>query len=394
MQRWSRGGTGRSGAGPQRPGRSPGGPGHPPRLRFRPDRLRRGRRVHAPAVRVRRHDEPCPAALLQRRVPAARDAVARGVGHLDPKGAAGTRARGKPEAAARYVSVPDGVGRRLRHDPRRRPCGHVPVVELPPGEHPREPRAPPGRGQRQREVPPGVRPFGGRTRTATRCGPVRRLNSVEGTGRRRRGGGTAPSTVSGEKRVSDEQQGITEDQWRRAELIWGHHRTGRAPRPRRRGGRTGRPRSAEAVLPEPDAADTGQDITLAREVLAAASAHPASVLLVRKPYTERRAYATARKLWPGAGFLDMLVGVSSGSSSTRSSGSPSSGTGRRTCGRLRVPGPGRLHRTPRHDAGTTGAVHEPEVRGREKRAARFGTGACGGRSCDRWSGNGCTGWGG
>jgi hypothetical protein len=114
--------------------------------------------------------------------------------------------------------------------------------------------------------------------------------------------------VSGEKRVSDEQQGITEDQWRRAELIWDHHRTGRAPRPRRRGGRTGRPRPAEAVLPEPDAADTGRDITLVREVLAAASAHPASVLLVCKPYTERRAYATARKLWPGAGFLDMLVG--------------------------------------------------------------------------------------
>ncbi|GGS29334.1 hypothetical protein GCM10010238_17720 [Streptomyces griseoviridis] len=56
----------------------------------------------------------------------------------------------------------------------------------------------------------------GAARTATRCGPVRRLNSVEGIGCRRRGGGTAPSPVSGEKRVSDEQQGITEDQWRRA----------------------------------------------------------------------------------------------------------------------------------------------------------------------------------
>ncbi|MFG3253244.1 YdcF family protein [Streptomyces sp. NPDC048172] len=54
----------------------------------------------------------------------------------------------------------------------------------------------------------------------------------------------------------------------------------------------------EAVLLEPKAANTGQNITLARDVLAAAGVHPTSVLLVSKPYMERRSYATARKMWP------------------------------------------------------------------------------------------------
>ncbi|MBQ0828582.1 YdcF family protein [Streptomyces tagetis] len=54
----------------------------------------------------------------------------------------------------------------------------------------------------------------------------------------------------------------------------------------------------EAILLEPRAGNTGHNITYSRQVLADAGISPASVLLVSKPYMERRSYATARKLWP------------------------------------------------------------------------------------------------
>lgn len=54
----------------------------------------------------------------------------------------------------------------------------------------------------------------------------------------------------------------------------------------------------EAILLEPTATNTGQNITMSRQVLAGAGIHPASVLLISKPYMERRAYATTRKVWP------------------------------------------------------------------------------------------------
>ncbi|WP_078610958.1 MULTISPECIES: ElyC/SanA/YdcF family protein [Streptomyces] len=54
----------------------------------------------------------------------------------------------------------------------------------------------------------------------------------------------------------------------------------------------------EAILLEPKARNTGQNITLSREVLAAAGITPETVLLVSMPYMERRAFATARKVWP------------------------------------------------------------------------------------------------
>jgi uncharacterized SAM-binding protein YcdF (DUF218 family) len=54
----------------------------------------------------------------------------------------------------------------------------------------------------------------------------------------------------------------------------------------------------EAILVEPHAANTGQNITFSRRVLAEAGLAPRSVLLICKPYSERRSYATARKLWP------------------------------------------------------------------------------------------------
>jgi uncharacterized SAM-binding protein YcdF (DUF218 family) len=58
----------------------------------------------------------------------------------------------------------------------------------------------------------------------------------------------------------------------------------------------GVPRSA--IIIEPEAANTGQNITCSRRVLAGAGITPNMVMLISKPYMQRRAYATARKLWP------------------------------------------------------------------------------------------------
>ncbi|MEV0266753.1 YdcF family protein [Streptomyces sp. NPDC050617] len=153
--------------------------------------------------------------------------------------------------------------------------------------------------------------------------------------------------------MSDKQQTITEDQWRQAQLIWDYHRMHHDLRPvdvaiglgshdlgvasrtaelylaglfptlvftggnspttaevfprgeavhfREHAIDLGVP--AEAILLEPDATNTGQNITLAREVLAAAGITPSTVLLVSKPYMERRSFATAGKLWPDAEIL-------------------------------------------------------------------------------------------
>lgn len=54
----------------------------------------------------------------------------------------------------------------------------------------------------------------------------------------------------------------------------------------------------EAILVEPQATNTGENITLSREVLRAAGIGVDSVMLVSMPYMERRAYATTRKVWP------------------------------------------------------------------------------------------------
>ncbi|WP_248963476.1 YdcF family protein [Sphaerisporangium perillae] len=53
-----------------------------------------------------------------------------------------------------------------------------------------------------------------------------------------------------------------------------------------------------AILLEPNAGNTGQNITFSREVLASAGVTPTTVLLISKPYMQRRSFATARKLWP------------------------------------------------------------------------------------------------
>lgn len=54
-----------------------------------------------------------------------------------------------------------------------------------------------------------------------------------------------------------------------------------------------------AILVEPQARNTGENIVLSRKVLANAGVEVASVLLVSKPYMQRRAFATCRMVWPG-----------------------------------------------------------------------------------------------
>ncbi|MFE1548864.1 YdcF family protein [Streptomyces sp. NPDC058718] len=54
----------------------------------------------------------------------------------------------------------------------------------------------------------------------------------------------------------------------------------------------------DVVLVEPRARNTGENIRFSRELLAERGVDVSSVLLVSKPYEERRVYATARRLWP------------------------------------------------------------------------------------------------
>jgi uncharacterized SAM-binding protein YcdF (DUF218 family) len=52
------------------------------------------------------------------------------------------------------------------------------------------------------------------------------------------------------------------------------------------------------VLIEPRAANTGQNIAFTRDLLADIEISVGSVLLISKPYMERRAFATCQKMWP------------------------------------------------------------------------------------------------
>jgi uncharacterized SAM-binding protein YcdF (DUF218 family) len=148
--------------------------------------------------------------------------------------------------------------------------------------------------------------------------------------------------------MADDARTITQEQWRQAELIWEYHRMHHRAQPcdvaialgcndigvaahaadlfhsglfpalvftganspstaeifphgeavhfRERALELGVP--DPVILVEPQASNTGQNITFSRRVLAANGIAPATVLLVCMPYMERRAFATARKLWP------------------------------------------------------------------------------------------------
>jgi uncharacterized SAM-binding protein YcdF (DUF218 family) len=54
----------------------------------------------------------------------------------------------------------------------------------------------------------------------------------------------------------------------------------------------------EAILVEAEATNTGANLSLSRSVLAGAGLRPTSALVICKPYMQRRAFATAGKVWP------------------------------------------------------------------------------------------------
>ncbi|MFJ4985537.1 YdcF family protein [Streptomyces sp. NPDC088732] len=66
----------------------------------------------------------------------------------------------------------------------------------------------------------------------------------------------------------------------------------------------------EAILVEPQARNTGDNIRFSRELLEGHHVAVTSALLVSKPYEERRANATARKLWPGVEWISASASVS------------------------------------------------------------------------------------
>jgi uncharacterized SAM-binding protein YcdF (DUF218 family) len=53
-----------------------------------------------------------------------------------------------------------------------------------------------------------------------------------------------------------------------------------------------------AILVDPEATNTGANIVNSRALLTAAGYRPESLLLISKPYAERRAHTALRKLWP------------------------------------------------------------------------------------------------
>jgi uncharacterized SAM-binding protein YcdF (DUF218 family) len=56
---------------------------------------------------------------------------------------------------------------------------------------------------------------------------------------------------------------------------------------------------AEHILVENRSTNTGENVRFTRQLLEAEGIDPASVILVQKPYMERRSYATFHKVWPG-----------------------------------------------------------------------------------------------
>src|SRR5262249_52276778 len=55
----------------------------------------------------------------------------------------------------------------------------------------------------------------------------------------------------------------------------------------------------EALLLEPESTNTGENVIFSRRLLESKGIHPGSIILVQKPYMERRAYATFMRVWRG-----------------------------------------------------------------------------------------------
>lgn len=62
---------------------------------------------------------------------------------------------------------------------------------------------------------------------------------------------------------------------------------------------------AEVISIETEATNTSENLTRSRKVLEDVGVRPASVLLISRPYQQRRAYATCRKVWPD---VDVVCG--------------------------------------------------------------------------------------
>ncbi|WP_030773557.1 YdcF family protein [Streptomyces albidoflavus] len=67
---------------------------------------------------------------------------------------------------------------------------------------------------------------------------------------------------------------------------------------------------ASHILVEPNARNTGENLRLTRQLLEDANFQVTSVLLVSKPYEERRAYATARMVWPEVEIVSVSASIS------------------------------------------------------------------------------------
>ena len=55
----------------------------------------------------------------------------------------------------------------------------------------------------------------------------------------------------------------------------------------------------DRILIENRSTNTGENVAFTRDLLAARGIDPASLILVQKPYMERRTFATFNKVWPG-----------------------------------------------------------------------------------------------
>lgn len=55
----------------------------------------------------------------------------------------------------------------------------------------------------------------------------------------------------------------------------------------------------DAILVEDRSTNTGENIVFSRKLMKAHHLHPKNILLVQKPYMERRSFATFKKRWPG-----------------------------------------------------------------------------------------------
>jgi uncharacterized SAM-binding protein YcdF (DUF218 family) len=66
---------------------------------------------------------------------------------------------------------------------------------------------------------------------------------------------------------------------------------------------------AERILIENRSTNTGENVRFTRQLLDARGLAVASVIAVQKPYMERRAYATFRKVWPETDLVVTSPGV-------------------------------------------------------------------------------------